>query len=150
MGWLVTEEEGRNLAVIWKKGEPRDQWHQDRPSTFVNAFGVVDEQGKTIPGLQVEAIVWVSPVLRQEKFVFTLFKVGDGRPQRAYQMEINLRSGVKPQDHSYSHEHFGKVRYPADQEWARANFNDALKIFCKKCNLTLDGKMPDYSEFKLS
>lgn len=148
----MTEEDGRALAGTPKMGDPSNEWQQARPNTFTNSFGVTDASGIGIPGLHVEFAVVTSPYLKLVKYIFTLMLVEFPRPGRAYQIEINLRNGLKPNDHAYSHEHYGQGpdgRYPADESWANAGFQEAVNIFCSRCNLSLENPLPDYMEFAL-
>lgn len=145
----MNEKEGRELAALPKWGEPRSQWAQDRPNTFTNAFGVVDENGQTIKGLHVELVVFVSPRLGISKFVFSLRQFDLGRTERAYQLHINGRKGVLAHQHAYSHEHYGDPRFQADASWADASFEDAAKRFCVNTTLTLTNEIPDYQGFDL-
>jgi len=148
----MNETDGKALASLSKWGEPQSQWSQDRPNTFTNVFGVVDDQGKTIAGAHVELVVFVSPYLGQVKYVFSLMKVEHGIPSRAYQLEINGRKGLKPTDHAYSHEHYGGERAgrkPADVSWANLSFDGAVELFCERCHLTLTEKLSHYSGLTL-
>ena len=145
----MNEKEGKELAAIPKWGEPRSQWAQDRPNTFTNAFGVVNKDGQSIKGLQVELEVFVSPRLGISKFVFSLKQFELGRPERAYQLHINGRKGVLPREHAYCHEHYGEPRFQANASWAGASFEDAVKRFCANTTLTLTDEMPDYQGFNL-
>ncbi len=145
----MDEPEGRKLASIAKWGEPREEWSQDRPSTWTNAFGVVDNFGKTIKGMSVELEVFISPRLGFEKFVFTLHQAELKIQQRAYQLHVNNRPGLKIDDHSASHEHYGEPRFNSDQSWLRLNFDEAVDRFCRMTNLTLTQPLPHYQEFKL-
>lgn len=140
----MTEDEGRKLAAIPKWGEPRDQWEQERPNVLTNAFGVLNAEEQTIKGLQVDLDVFVSPRMRQIKYVFSLKSYELGLIERAYQLEINSRQGLRPTDHAYSHEHFGNKRFNADPSWANCDFIDAWHKFCKTINLKPTGKLPDY------
>lgn len=145
----MNEAEGRELAALPKWGEPRSQWAQERPNTFTNAFGVVDENGQSIKGLHVDLEVFISPRLGISKFVFSLKQFSLGRPERAYQLHINGRKGVLPGDHAYSHEHYGEPRFNADTTWGNSSFADAVKRFCLNANLTLTDDLPDYQDFDL-
>jgi hypothetical protein len=145
----MDESEGRKLAGIPKCGEPRDQWAQERPNTLTNTFGVTDELGQTIKGLHAEFEVFISPRLGLARFVFSLKRFELGRIERAYQLHINCRQGIRATDHGYSHEHYGVPRFNADASWANASFEDAVKMFCTRTNLTLTGVMPDYLGFAL-
>lgn len=148
----MNESEGRELAKLPKWGEPKEQWAQDRPNTFTNSFGVVDADGKQIKGVHVDLAVFISPRRGQPKFVFTLHKVEHGQPERAYQIEINAREGLRPTDHAYSHEHYGgdkAGRRAADQAWAFCGFERAVTLFCERCNLTLTGPLPHYEALSL-
>lgn len=145
----MNEEDGRKLSALPKWGEPRSQWAQERPNTFTNAFGVVSENGQTVRGLQVEFEVFVSPRLGISKFVFSLRKFELGSPERAYQLHVNGRKGVLPQDHTFCHEHFGEPRFNADPNWAGLSFEDAIKRFCSITTLILTDVMPHYQAFNL-
>lgn len=145
----MDEPEGRKLAAIPKWGEPREQWSQDRPNVLTNAFGVVDENGRTIKGLQVELEVFISPRLGQKKCVFSLMRFEFGCTERAYQLEINLRSGLRRVDHAYSHEHYGEPSYKADESWATESFEDAIKRFCTNASVTFTTELPHYEGFIL-
>lgn len=145
----MNEQEGRQLASIAKWGEPREQWSQDRPNTWTNSFGVVDNIGKSIKGMSVELEVFISPRLGCEKFVFTLRQTELKLPQRAYQLEVNNKQGVKIGDHSASHEHFGEPRFISDQSWLNLSFDNAVKRFCQTTNLTLTEPLTHFQEFKL-
>lgn len=145
----MTEADGRALADLPKWGEPLSDWIQDRPNTLTNAFGVVNEFGQGIKGLQVEFNIYSSSRLALPKYVFSLIQVEHGCHVRAYQLELNRRTGLRPTDHAYSHEHYGNKRINADSSWGNSNFDDAVKLFCSKCNLILTDKLPDYNDFKL-
>ena len=145
----MTEDDGRELAALPKWGEPNSDWSQDRPNTLTNGFGVLDVDGKTIKGLHVEFEVFTSPTLGLTKFVFSLMRYELGRVERAFQLEINGRPGLRRTDHNYSHEHYGEAKFKADESWAGAGFVDAVKRLCDAVNLTLTVEMPDYESFKL-
>lgn len=145
----MTEDEGRRLAAIPKWGDPRTSWSQDRPNTFTNAFGVVDQEGKAIKGMQVDFEVFVSPRLGLAKYVFSLRHYDLGRPERAYQLHINCRPGLRTTDHGCSHEHYGEPRFNADASWSVLSFDEAVKRFCEKASLQLESPLPDYQEFSL-
>jgi len=146
----MTEGDGRELASIPKWGEPASEWRQDRPNTLTNTFGVLNEQGQTMPGLHVEFEVFVSPRLGQVKYVLSLMRISFGRPERAYQLEVNCRQGLKSTDHAFSHEHYGDDgRYKADSSWANASLEVAVNRFLDICKLTLTEELPDYQGFQL-
>ena len=144
----VTEAEGGELAGLPKFGDPAD-WEQVRPHTLSNSFGVTNELGQTIPGLHVEFEVFLSPRLGSTKYVFSLFSTKYGVVERAYQMEVNLRRGLPPNDHRYSHEHYGDRRLAASEDWAYASFPKAVERFCQKCNLKLSQELDNYLSFVL-
>lgn len=143
---MMTETEGRELAGIPKKGDPREQWTQPRPNVLRNEFGVLHENGQTIKGVFAEFEVFISPGMGSVKYVFSLKKYQIGR---AYQLEINTRKSLRPTDHAYSHEHYGEVPYGADASWAHSSFQDAVERFCINTNLKLSEKLPEYQDFKL-
>lgn len=146
----MTEVEAREFCAIQKWGEPCSDWQQNRPNTYTNGFGVLDSDGKAIRGLQVEFDVFVAPRTGLMKFIFSLRRAELGRLERAYQMEINCRSDLRVTDHQYSHEHYGEeVRNAAEASWANLGFDDAVKAFCDRCNLTLTSPLPDYRGFNL-
>ncbi len=145
----MNEQEARALAAIPKWGEARVEWSQARPNTFTNAFGVVDDEGKAIKGMQVDFEVFVSPRLGLAKFVFSLRRYELGRPERVYQLHVNCRAGLKTTDHACTHEHYGEPRFNADEEWMILSFEDAVKRFCAATNLTLSDGLPDYQGFAL-
>lgn len=145
----MNEIEGRKLAAVPKFGEPRLQWEQARPNVLTNAFGVLNAEGQTIKGLQVDLDVFISPRLGQVKYVFSLKSYNLGLVERAYQLEVNPRQGLKPTDHAYSHEHFGEKRFNADPSWATCSYSDAWQKFFKTINLTLTEELPDYQGFVL-
>ena len=101
----------------------------------------------------IDFSVFNSSRLKLPKYVFTLYKFDPSYPlTRAYQLEINCRPGLRYSDHAYSHEHYGTEkdgRVVADKSWANVNFDDAVKLFCKKCTLILTDKLQDYRDFKL-
>lgn len=145
----MNEQEGRELAGIAKWGEPREQWSQDRPNTWTNSFGVVDSIGRSIKGMSVDLEVFTSPHLGLEKYVFTLRQTEIKLPQRAYQLHVNNRKGVKIGDHSASHEHFGETRFNADQSWLNLSYKETIDRFCVVTNLTLNRSLLHFNEFKL-
>jgi hypothetical protein len=146
----MNEAEGREIAKIPKWGEPRSIWSQDRPNTLTNTFGVVDADGQSHKGLHAEFEVFISQRLRQCRFVFSLKKFDLGSTERAYQLDINHRSGIRRNDHHYSHEHYGESRQIADESWATLDFRSAVSLFCLKANLILTDEMPDYLSFNLT
>lgn len=146
---MMTEEEGRELAGIPKKGEPRSTWIQEKGNTLTNAFGLLDADGKTIKGLTAEFDVFISPNLGQIKMVFSLKRYNLGVTDRAYQLEVNPRKDLRITDHAYSHEHYGEETFKADTTWANCSFQDAVKRFCTNTNLTFTDTMPDYADFTL-
>jgi hypothetical protein len=146
----MNEIEAREIAKISKWGEPRGQWSQERPNTLTNTFGVVNADGQTHKGLHAEFEVFISPRLGQTRFVFSLKRFDLGSVERAYQLDINHRIGIKKNDHHYSHEHYGEPRHAADESWATLNFKNAVERFCKNTNLTLTEEMPDYQGFDLT
>ena len=145
----MNEAEGRELAAIPKTAEPCDLWLQSTPNSFSNVFGVLNTEGQNLKGLQVELTVCRSPKLSLIKYVFTLRRFQPRLTERAYQLEINLRKGLTPADHAYSHEHYGEARFIADSSWAFSEYTDAVRIFCSKINLTLIMDLPDYRAFTL-
>ena len=145
----MNEAEGRLLAAIPKWGEPREQWAQDRPNTLTNGFGVVDALGRTIPGMHAELEVFISPSLGQVKYVFSLKRFELGRIERIYQLEINPRAGLRRSDHAFSHEHYGETSFKADDDWAWADFDDAVRRFCANANVEFTAEMPNYQGFIL-
>lgn len=145
----MNEKEGREIAATPKWGEPRSDWSQDRPNVLTNAFGLVNKEQQRLKGLQADFDVFISPRLGQVRYVFSLKQYEQGLIQRAYQQEINLRKGLKPSDHAYSHEHYGEIRFTADPSWASLSFEEAISRFCKYANLTLTESMPHYEGFVL-
>lgn len=135
-----------------KRGEPMSEWRPDRShaNTIVNAFGVVDEDGATIPGLQVEMVVFRAPRVVMERYVYTLFRLDAlGGRKRVYQLHINHKKGVRLGDHEYSHEHIGDLRIEADGSWASLSPMAAERRFCLNCSLTLDPPLPDFDAYSL-
>ncbi len=145
----MNEQDGRQLAGIYKRGEPREQWSQDRPNTLTNSFGVVDALGKSIKGMTVEFEVLVSPLLGEARFVFTLRQIDLKLAERAYQLHVNKRHGVKITDHTRTHEHYGETRFNADKTWENLSFEEAVARFCQMTNLTLTEPLLHFQEFKL-
>jgi hypothetical protein len=138
--------------AIPKWGEPMSEWRPDRSHahTIVNAFGVVDADGATIPGLQVEMVVFRAPRVVMERYVYTLFQLDAiGGRKRVYQLHVNHKKGVRPGDHEYSHEHIGAARIDADPTWASLSPMAAEQRFCVNCNLTLDPRLPDFDAYTL-
>ena len=134
-----------------KWGEPQGQWTQQRAhaGTVTNAFGVVDQDGAAIPGLQVEFLLFRGGRIVHERLTFTLRQLDFGRLVRVYQQEINRRPGLRPTDHAYSHEHIGDVRVVADPAWSDHSVALAVERFCQSCNLTLHESLPDLDAFEL-
>lgn len=145
----MKEEDGRRLAAAPKLGEPMEEWTQARPNTFSNVFGVMDADGKTIKGMHVELEVYVPPRLGFPKFVFSLFQYEAGRTERAYQLEVNCRPGLRPGDHNATHDHYGEARFAADASWSSLSFAESVVRFCENTNLTFTVRLPDYQEFQL-
>ncbi len=127
----MDEAEALKIMAVPKWGEPSLEWRHDTSNLQVNLFGVVDHEGKTIPGLLVDFSVNHGARLKFKRYVFTLFKKEFGSHIRVYQQEINLRPGVARDAHQYSHEHIGIARYVADEIWAMADFDNAVERFCK-------------------
>lgn len=147
---MMTEAEGRGLAGIPKTGDPRSDWRQERKNTHTNAIGVMDEFGRTLEGMYAEFDVFSSPNLKITVYLFTLYrKIKKGDKERVYQLEINLAKGIRPTEHRYSHEHYGEPSFKADESWASAGFQDAVKRFCTNTNLTLSSELPDYLSIQL-
>lgn len=147
----VAEDVARKLMAGPKFGDPASSWHQDKAhiGTQRNTFGVMDEEGATIRGLQVEFLVFRSPRIARDRLTFTLSLFDNGRPWRVYQQEINPQRGLKPSDHAYSHEHVGDARLTATSDWSSLDFREAVTRFCRVCNLTLEEPLPDLDDFKL-
>jgi hypothetical protein len=116
---------------------------------LTNSFGVVDGLGKTIKGMSVELEVFVSPRLGLPRFVFTLRQIDLKLAERAYQLHVNNRQGVKITDHAGTHEHYGEPRFNADKTWGNLSFEDAVARFCQMTNLTLTEPLSHFQEFKL-
>lgn len=147
----VSENDARLIMAQPKWGEPMSEWRQDRghSQTVSNAFGVVDGDGATIPGLLVEMIVYRAPRIIMDRYVFTLFRLDLGARRRVYQLHINHKRGVRPADHEYSHEHIGTRRVIASPDWALLTPIAAEDRFCVNCNLTLDPRLPDFDAYTL-
>lgn len=148
----ISEMEARQIMAVPKWGEPMSEWRSDRShaNTIVNAFGVVDEDGATIPGLLVEMVVFRAPRVVMERYVYTLFQLDAiGTRMRVYQIHINHKKGVRAGDHEYSHEHIGPVRIEADREWDSLSPIATEDRFCLNCTLVLDPRLPDFDAFNL-
>jgi hypothetical protein len=148
----ITVADGQQLAGVKKFGEPLSEWEQVRPNTFTNSFGVVDGLGQGIRGVHVELSVFITPRLGIVKYVFTLMRNEPGCTARAYQLDIRVQPVLKPADHNFPHEHYGterEGRLSGDRMWVKATLDQAVNIFCEKCNLTLTGALPDYQAFNL-
>lgn len=148
----ITAAEGQTLTSVKKWGEPLNEWSQDRPHTYTNSFGVVDELGQSIKGLYIELNVFISPRLKIVRYVFSLMQQVPGCHARVYQLDIPLKEGLKPSDHDYPHEHYGtetEGKSVGKNNWLKATLSDAVNIFCEKCNLTLTEELPDYQAFSL-
>jgi hypothetical protein len=146
----ITEKEARALADIPKYGEPLMEWRQERPNSISNIFGVTNDIDQGIKGLYIEFCVIGSPRLALPKYVLTLMKQELTCHNRAYQLEINCRPSAS--GHDNSHEHYGTYpegRYNATGDWPKSNLEEAIQLFCKKCNLTLTESVPDYRAFTL-
>jgi hypothetical protein len=147
----VNQADGKALAALPKWASASEVWTQDVPNCLSNVFGVLDAEGKAIKGLHVELGVFISPKHGNIKYVFTLWRVELGKPERAYQLHINHRRGLRPTDHAYSHEHYGQeVRINAEPSWATADFAQSIKLFCERCNLSLSGEVPHYQGITLA
>jgi hypothetical protein len=147
----ISEADARRMMAIPKWGEPMTEWRQDRshPHTIFNAFGVVDGDGATIPGLQVELLVYRAPRVVMERYLYTLFQLELGARRRVYQLHVCHKRGVRPDDHEYTHEHVGAVRNVAAAEWAFEDSRAAERRFCVNCSLTLTEPIPDFDAFQL-
>jgi hypothetical protein len=145
------EGEARALMALPKFGDPCSEWSQDRHhrGTASNAFGVVDADGATIPGLQVEFLVYRAPRTNQERYTFTLRRFELGSLSRVYQQEINTRRGLRSTDHAWSHEHIGTARIPATNDWSSLTLDAAVRRFCEQCNLSLVCPLPEIDALQL-
>lgn len=147
----LPNDEALAIMAVPKFGEPLQDWVQDRthPGSAYNAFGVLDVDGAALRGLQVEFSVFRSTRTVQEKYTFSLRRVDMGVMYRVYQQEINTSTRLRPADHQWSHEHIGDLRKPADLDWSRLTFREAVARFCEQCNLTLTDSLPDFDAIVL-
>lgn len=81
--------------------------------------------------------------------MFTLFSLEGVQLERAYQLNVAGRSGLRPADHDFPHEHMGPTRYQGEPGWCNLNLAGALALFCQRCNLTLTTAVSDVDAFAL-
>lgn len=137
--------------ALEKFGEPPDRWrpHRTHEGLATLEFGVVDADGALIRGLHVEISVQRSRRIRAMAMKFTLFSFENFRNQRVAQLDCPGRSGLQPGDHDFPHLHVGDLRIGGDASWSTLGFDGLLALFCRECNLTLNGPPPNLDDIAL-
>lgn len=147
----MTEGEARAAMALPKWGDPPSSWAQHRTHRGIATleFGVVDADGSELPGLHVELCVTRGTRVAFTAWKITLFKLDGFAPRRAYQVDNPGRSGMRPGDHEFPHEHVADARQGDNPAWQTIGFDAMLRVFCERCNLTLTGPVPDVDAFNL-
>lgn len=147
----MIEAEARALMALPKWGDPPQAWSQHRTHLGMATleFGVTDAVGAAITGMHVELAVLRHRRLRISSLKFTLFSLQGVHLERAYQLNVAGRAGLRPTDHDFPHEHMGPTRYQGAPAWCNLDLVGALALFCQRCNLTLTIAVPDVDAFAL-
>ena len=143
---MIDEAEARRLALMPKRATSALVWEpRQNHSGHLFAFSQVEDQsGAVIPGLTIYLEVRSPVVATACLYLFTLFKLVDGKRRRAYQLEV---APVEKRTHNGSdgplygpHEHFGEpvalqVQGPGVRcgEWSAC-----FEFFAARCSLTAD------------
>jgi len=148
---MMDGHEARRIMAVRRWGDPPATWAQHRTvrGMVTMEFGVVDPLGAAIVGQHVELAVMRSQRLAQQSIKFTLFAFDGSTLERVYQLDINGRSGLRPGDHDFPHEHIGSDRIVGAPDWNTLGLRGALALFCQRCTLTIDPPVPDIDDFAL-
>ncbi|GAB2878932.1 hypothetical protein GCM10027093_12900 [Paraburkholderia jirisanensis] len=141
---LATDEAEELLAKI-KFGDPGIgwDWAQELAGVTNCAFGVTDADGLGIRGVTADLLVKYGVRPPSVHFRFTIFKLEYKTKRRAYQLDI-LQNGRKRLDpHRAPHEHIGRRKQSGDPCWLSYTYDDALKLFCSRTNLSLASELSD-------
>ncbi|MBN3738969.1 MULTISPECIES: hypothetical protein [Burkholderia] len=140
----LPSDEARAIIALIKFGEPGEwDWSPELWGTANCAFGVTDHDGKRIQGVTADLLVKYGQRPPSSHFLFTIYKQEFKARRRVYQLDL-LQNGRKKVDpHRVSHEHIGRDRIAGEAAWQKYGYEDALKLFCTRTNLTLSGELPD-------
>jgi len=143
---MIDEAEARRLALMPKRATSALVWEpRQNHSGHLFAFSQVEDQsGAVIPGLTIYLEVRSPVVATACLYLFTLFKLVDGKRRRAYQLEVapvEKRTHNEPGRSLYGpHEHFGEmvalqVQDPGVQ---CGGWSASFEFFAARCSLTAE------------
>jgi len=143
----LPRDEAERLLSLTKFGDPSTGWnkHKEAVSLAKCVFGMTDADGRRIQGMTAQLSVRYGRRPPFRRFVFGMYHAQNKSDRRAYQLEIVQGSRPITDPHRYSHEHVGRDRIAGLAEWSGFNYASALRLFCKKTNLTLTCVLPDPS-----
>lgn len=146
----LPSDEAREIIALIKFGDPGAwDWSSELSGTANCAFGVTDRDGKRIQGVTADLLVKYGQRPPSSHFLFTIYKQEFKARRRVYQLDI-LQNGRKKVDpHRMSHEHVGRERIPGEAPWQQFSFDDTLKLFCTRTNLSLSSDLDDPYVLKL-
>lgn len=112
------------------------------PGTLVIDGGVTDEQGRRTR-LSVELQVRAQQGSSAITYVFSVFNSIGYDVERVYQLEV-IQGRARARDaHRRSHEHFGPDRIMGANDWATWSYNELLRYFSSRTNITFSPQPPD-------
>jgi hypothetical protein len=101
---------------------------------------LTDPNGITLPGLTVTIEIVAPIVVPACLYLFTIFKLHEGRRHRVYQLEVCPDEKVSHRDPMQvlygPHEHFGEeAQKPPTEALTCGDWKAAYLWFCERCNL---------------
>lgn len=129
-------------APYW---EPR----REQPNVHFVECGLLHQDDKLPSGLYLSLQYQRSRTTGMVRYLFTLFKLAPGGPQRVYQLDIRQHARKIKALHDLSHEHVGRRRFNGDPTWEEWSFDDVLRYFCERTRISFTPPLDDPEDFKL-
>lgn len=158
-GQCTDRETALRLMAVAKVSTKSHEWTcKPNNSAFmlinIRPEDAADELGGFIPGMLVLIEYKVPVRIREEKYLFTLFKQDPGRLTRAYQLEV-VPLTRKSSNHNgvaiYGpHEHVGPDAEALGDVHQVTDFDGWLEVFCAKVNLVLTNPIQNPFIFTLT
>jgi hypothetical protein len=146
----ISESEARALLTKTLFCEDCESWKICKDSTYTHkcGSGLLDGQGVNV-SLLVELSHFRHPITKQIRYVFSVFKKHPYGLDRVYQLDVLQCKKTIKNRHSKPHEHIGNKRIEGHDTWSNWSYDDCLRHFCNKTNITFNPAIQSPDNFNL-
>lgn len=104
--------------------------------------GLMDDHGRRTE-LFVDLRFHQNPACNERNYLFSVLKRNRYGTDRVYQLAVRQAPKPPKDVHKRPHEHWGSSRIPGHDDWVNWNFDELLRHFCSRTNITFQPQPED-------